>query len=320
MLEEGQNQGKRFRVAFFGTPDFAVPALEALLDIPQITLVAVVTQPDKPVGRKQKITSPPVKVVAEKHHVPVCQPDRIKSVKFEKCVGEVDLDVAIVVAYGKIIPAKLLAVPKQGWLNIHGSLLPKYRGASPIQAAILNGEEEAGVTLMKIDEGLDTGDTIAQKSIPIEVSDNFESLHHKLSNLGADLLKETLLDYLNNKLKPVPQDNTIATETTIIRKDDGKIDWTKDAEYIDRHIRAFNPWPGSFCKYNGRTFKIHSAALSTEDQALDPGEIAFRDGSLVIGCGKGSLKLIKVQLEGKKPQTAAEFINGNPDFKEAQLS
>lgn len=318
--EKAQQQGKKFRVAFFGTPDFAVPVLEALMDIPEITMVTVVTQPDKPIGRKQVVTSTPVKKVAEKYQVPVCQPDRIKSVKFEKCARDVDLDIAIVVAYGKIIPQKLLDIPKQGWINIHGSLLPKYRGASPIQAAILSGEKETGVTLMKIDEGLDTGDIISQKKIPIDSTDNFESLHDKLSHLGADLMKESLLDYLNGKIKSKPQDNSIATKTAIIKKDDGKIDWTKNAEDIEHHVRAYNPWPGSFCKFNSKTFKILSVELATEDIQLNPGKVVYKDNSLIIGCGKGLLKLTKVQLEGKKPQTAVEFVNGNPDFKEAQLT
>ncbi|MBU2229050.1 methionyl-tRNA formyltransferase [Patescibacteria group bacterium] len=319
MPEKTVKQNWKFRVAFFGTPNFAVPALKALLKMSELTMVTVVTQPDKPVGRKQEIISPPVKKIAEKHQVPVCQPDRIKSVKFEKCVREVDLDVAIVVAYGKIIPQKLLDIPRLGWLNIHGSLLPKYRGAAPIQAAILDGEKETGVTLMKINEGLDTGDIIARKITSIDPTENFESLHDKLASLGADLLVESLLDYLNGKLKPEPQENSIATETAIIKKDDGKINWTKDAEHIERHIRAYNPWPGAFCKHNSKTFKVHSAELLSESIHLSPGKVIYEDGSLIVGCGNGSLKLIKVQLEGKKPQKATQFINGNPDFKEAQL-
>ncbi|MFA6524844.1 MAG: methionyl-tRNA formyltransferase [Patescibacteria group bacterium] len=310
----------KFRVAFFGTPDFAVPALQALLSMPEIYVLAAVTQPDKPAGRKQELTAPPIKKLAEQYNLPVCQPERIKSVKFEQCLRNVNLDLAIVVAYGKIIPEKVLDIPKYGWLNIHGSLLPKYRGASPIQAAILNDEKETGITLMKIDAGLDTGAIINQKTIPIMSGDNFESLHDKLALLGADILKSSLLDYLNGKLKPVPQDDLKATKTLIIKKEDGKIDWSKDASVIARHIRAYNPWPGSFCKYYNKTLKIHSAEIADAKVQLSPGKISYIDNSLVIGCGKGNLKVTELQLEGKRLQTANEFINGIPDFRNAQLA
>ncbi|MFA6391299.1 MAG: methionyl-tRNA formyltransferase [Patescibacteria group bacterium] len=320
MTDKNQNTNNhKFRVAFFGTPDFAVPALQALLSMPEIDMVTAVTQPDKPVGRKQELTAPPVKKLSEKYNLPVCQPERIKSTKFDQCLSDLELDVAIVVAYGKIIPEKVLDMPKHGWLNIHGSLLPKFRGASPIQAAILNGETETGVTLMKIDAGLDTGAIIKQKIIPISNEDNFESLHDKLALLGADILKDSLIDYLNEKLKPIPQDDSIATKTAIIKKEDGRIDWTKDAQQIARQIRAYYPWPGSFCKHDRKTLKIHSADISDAKIQLDPGKISYTDNSILIGSGKGNLKILKLQLEGKRLQTANEFINGNPDFKNAQL-
>lgn len=311
---------QKFRTAFFGTPDFALPVLQALFDMPEINLVAVFTQPDKPMGRKQILTSPPVKILAEKYNIPVCQPERIKSVKFEQCFSDLELDVTIVVAYGKIIPEKILQTPKHGWLNIHGSLLPKYRGASPIQGAILGGESETGVTLMKIDAGLDTGDIISQESIPISTGDDFLSLHDKLSQLGAEVIKDALVNYLNGKIIPIPQHEPTATKTSIIKKEDGKIDWSKDSVEIGRHIRAYNPWPGAFCKYDNRTVKIYTAEVSDMDLDLKPGEVSFKDNSLFVGCGKGILRVNRLQLEGKKPQMAREFINGNSDFIKAQLS
>ncbi|MFA6271605.1 MAG: methionyl-tRNA formyltransferase [Patescibacteria group bacterium] len=320
MTTERSETDNKFRIAFFGTPDFAVPALQTLLSMPEIYMVAAVTQPDKPVGRKQELTAPPVKKLAEKYKLPVCQPERIKSVKFEQCLRNVNLDLAIVVAYGKIIPEKVLDIPRYGWLNIHGSLLPRYRGASPIQAAILNDEKETGVTLMKIDAGLDTGAIIKQKMIPISHDDNFESLHDKLATLGADILRESLLDYLYGKLKPVPQEDSRATKTAIIKKEDGRIVWTKDASEIVRHIRAYNPWPGAFCKHNNKTVKISSAEISDTNLGLKPGEVSYQNNSIFVGCGKGNLKVIKLQLEGKRLQTANEFINGNPGFKEIQLT
>lgn len=305
----------KYKTIFFGTPDFAVPVLKTIITLPYLKLQAVVTQPDKPAGRKQILTSSPVKLVALENNISIHQPEKIKGTEFEQEFKKLDSDVVIIVAYGKIIPQNLLEIPKYGFLNIHASLLPKYRGASPIQNAILAGEKETGVTLMKIDQGLDTGPIISQKKLEIRPDDNFKTLHDKLSLRGADLIKETLLDYLEGRLSPTPQDNTKATTTETIKKEDGRIDWSKPAVKIERHIRAFNPWPGAFCFYNQKRLKIIEASLAKDQSKLNPGETKEINGLIIVGCEKNNLELKKVQLEGKIPQTVPEFIMGYPGFK-----
>jgi len=326
---------KIYKTLFFGTPDFAVSVLETLIALPYLDLQAVFTQPDKPVGRKQTLTPPPVKVTAEKNNLPVFQPEKIKSEEFEEQLKQLSPEIIIVVAYGKIIPKNLLAIPKYGWLNVHASLLPKYRGASPIQQAILDGESQTGVTLMKIDAGLDTGPIIAQKPINIKPNDNFETLHDKLSRLGADLVKKSLLNYLESKLNPQAQDNSQATTTKIIKKEDGRIDWTKPADYLERQIRAFTPWPGAFCFWSRNTkneqkeltnshieqrLKIIEASVADDSTKLLPGQTKTINESVIVGCSQDNLELKKIQLEGKKPQSVAEFIKGYPEFGQTQLS
>lgn len=310
---------KVYKIIFFGTPDFAVPSLRAILTLPYSQLIAVITQPDKPVGRKKILTPPPVKLVAQENNLPVLQPERIKTKQFKEKLKQLAPDVVIIVAYGKIIPQNLLEIPKYGWLNIHASLLPKYRGASPIPAVILNGEKETGVSLMKIDTGLDTGPIISKKKIEIQPNDNFQTLHDKLSRLGAELLQESLLDYLKGNLTLKPQDNTKATTTKIIKKEDGRIEWSKPAEYIERHIRAFNPWPGAFCFYNKKRLKIIEATLSKDNSKLKPGQTKSTNGLVIVGCGQGNLELKKIQLEGKKPQAIINFLRGYSGFGQTKL-
>lgn len=304
---------KKYRAIFFGTPEFAVPVLKSILTLPYLDLIAVVTQPDKPVGRRQALTPSPVKIVAQVNKVKILQPENIKNSQFEESLKELSPAVIILVAYGKIIPKNLLEISKFGWLNIHASLLPKFRGSSPIQTAILEGEKETGVTLMKIDSGLDTGSIISQKKLRIESDDNFQTLHDQLSQLGADLLKATLEDYLAEKLSPTPQDHTQATNTTLIKKEDGKIDWSKPALYIDRQIRALNPWPGTWIEWQGKRLKILEGDILNLDS---PSGKAFltSDKKLAIGCGKASLLISKLQLEGKKVLTASEFLRGYPEI------
>ncbi|MFA5052167.1 MAG: methionyl-tRNA formyltransferase [Patescibacteria group bacterium] len=318
---------KTYKTIFFGTPDFAVPVLSALADLRFIHLVSVVTQPDKPVGRKQTLTPPPVKAWSVKNNLPVWQPTSIKSNVFLEQFKSVTPDVCIVVAYGKIIPANLLDIPPHGWLNIHASLLPKYRGASPIQAAILNGEQETGVTLMKIDAGLDTGPSIAQEKVPLAPDENFATLHDRLSQLGTELIKRSLLPYLTGEIQPVPQDNAQASLTKIIDKTDGRIEWKKSAAEIDRQIRAYTPWPGAYCFWKPTTsnstelrLKILSAKLVDTGHRLLPGQTAVDNGHIIVGCGQGTLDLIEVQLEGKKPLPTGEFTKGYPGFKQTVLS
>ena len=326
---------KTYKTLFFGTPDFAVPTLETLIAIPEVELLAVFTQPDKPVGRKQTLTPPPVKVTAQKNNIPVFQPEKLKTKEFEEQLKKISPDVCLVAAYGKIISSKLLDIPKHGWLNVHGSLLPKYRGASPIQGAILNGDEKTGVTLMKIDAGLDTGPIISQKSIDIEPSENFQTLHDKLSRLGAELIRKSLLNYLDGKLKPQQQNNNLATETKIIAKEDGRINWKQSATQIERQIRAYTPWPGTYCFWSRNTrneqkeltnshielrLKIIEAVVSSDTTILPPGQIKQTNDVITVGCGQGNLELKKIQLEGKRVQIILDFLKGHPEFGQTQLT
>jgi len=310
---------KIYKTLFFGTPEFAVPVLETLTQLPYLDIMAVITQPDKPVGKKQIITPPPVKIAAKKNNLTVLQPKKIKTKEIEEQIRKYSPELVIVVAYGKIIPENLLTMPKFGWLNVHASLLPKYRGASPIQGAILNGEKETGVTLMQIDAGLDSGPIIAQKNCTIETNETSQTLHDKLSQLGSELIQETLLDYLEGELKPKSQDNSQATETKIIKKEDGRIDWSRPAEYIDRQIRAYTPWPGAFCFWDDKRLKIIKAIVSDNNADLSPGQITKTGHTVIVRCGQGNLELKIIQLEGKKALPIADFLKGQPEFGQTKL-
>ena len=325
---------KKYQAIFFGTPEFAVPTLEKIITLPYLDLRAVITQPDKPIGRQQILTASPVKFLAQKKKLLIIQPEKIKTEAFETQLRQLNPEVIILIAYGKIIPANLLAIPKYGWLNLHASLLPKLRGASPIQSAILTGAEETGVTLMKMDEGMDTGPIIAQEKITIVPEENSQTLHDKLSRLSAKALEKNLLAYLEGKLKPKPQDNSQATYTKIIKKEDGKIDWQKSAIEIERQIRAFTPWPGTWCFWprNYRTeqkeltnsaieqrLKIIKAKVSSDSIKLPPGQTKKANNTIIVGCSHGNLELQIIQLEGKKPQNIIDFLKGYPEFENSKL-
>ncbi len=313
-------KNKKYQLAFFGTPEFAVPALQALLTLPQISTIAVVTQPDKPVGKKQVLTPPPIKILADKNHLTVLQPDKINTDILATQLKSLRPDVCVVVAYGKIIPKKLLSIPPHGWLNVHASLLPKYRGASPIQAAILNGEQKTGVTLMQIDAGLDTGPIIKQAELAVSPVETSSTLHDKLSTLGAELLRQELDNFLKGKIHPRPQNHAQATLTKIIKKEDGKIDWHNPAEYIERQIRAYTPWPGAYCWWNNKRLKIIQAQVAKENKSQSPGEVFRHDSAASVACRKGSLQLQTLQLEGKKIQPITEFLKGYPAFISSTLT
>jgi len=303
---------KDYNIVFIGTPDFAVSSLSKLIES-NYNIITVITQPDKKVGRKQEITYSPVKKVALKYNIPLLQPQKIKNIYKE--IKELNPDIIITAAYGQIIPKNILDIPKFGCINIHGSLLPKYRGASPIQYAILKGDKETGITVMEMDEKMDEGDIISQKSIEIENSDTASSLHDKLSILGANLLLETLPKILDQKAKYIPQDKNKATYTKILKKEDGKIDWNKSADEIEKMIRAFYPWPGSYTKLDEKRLKIISAKVFKPENNLESGTIFItEDGNLAVKCNKNSLVLGKVQLEGKKEISGKEFLNGNKNI------
>jgi methionyl-tRNA formyltransferase len=296
-----------------GTPEFAAPTLRMLLDGDD-PVVGVVTQPDQPSGRGLALHAPPVKVLAEAHHVPVCQPAKLRAPEALAQLQAWQPDLIIVVAYGRMLPNSVLTLPPLGCINVHASLLPKYRGAAPIQWAIAHGERETGVTIMNISERMDAGDILLQRSIVIEPRDTGGSLHDKLSRLGADALQEALVLLKVGKLVAQPQNEAEATYAPIIKKDDGKIDWTQDAVVIERRMRAFTPWPSVYTTFNGKLLKIFTARVESHavHSAVAPGTVAeVSSVHLLIATGNGQLSLEEVQMEGKKRMSIEEFLRGH---------
>ncbi len=316
----GNKNNDKIRCIFIGTPSFAVPTLHTLINDEQFDIMAVVTQPDKKAGRKQAITPPPVKIEAEKYNIPVYQPEKIKDLKLK--IKELKPDLIIVAAYAQIIPESILDIPKFGIINIHGSLLPKYRGASCIQAAIINGDAKTGVTIMKMDKGLDTGPVLTQSLINIAPNDTAGSLYEKLSELGAKILPPCLKKYIADEIEPRRQNNSLSSYAGLLKKQDGKINWKKSAIEIERFIRAMSPWPSAFTSLkiknqkskiknnyiNIKILKIKHETLTTNKHKA--GELFLHDGSLAVQCGQDSLIIKKLQLEGKKEMTAEEFLRG----------
>jgi methionyl-tRNA formyltransferase len=296
------------RIVFMGTPEFAVPSLRALIDS-EDEVVAVVCQPDKPKGRGLEVVSPPTKVLAEKHCILVLQPQRIKTEEFFNELKELNPDLICVVAYGKILPKNILDLPTHGCINVHASILPKYRGAAPINWAIIRGERITGITTMRMDEGMDTGDMLLKREVPIDDEDTGETLSQRLSIIGAELLIETIRLLKEGKLTPVPQDHSQATYAPMLKKEDGKIDWRKTAEEIRNLIRGTLPWPGAYTTLEGKLLKVYKARVSEGDGR--PGEI-IKSGSgiLRVATGKDALDLLEVQIEGGKRLKAEEFLRG----------
>ncbi|MEK7097541.1 MAG: methionyl-tRNA formyltransferase [Patescibacteria group bacterium] len=297
----------KIKTIFIGTPDFALPSLKSLLQDDFFDIVGVITQPDKKVGRKQILTPPPVKELALKNNIPVWQPESIKNYQ----LPITDLDLIVVAAYAKIIPESILNYPKYGCINVHGSLLPKHRGASCVQAAILNGDKETGITIMKMDKGLDTGPIIYQESVAIEPKDTAGSLYYKLSDLGGKILPETVRKYINGELAAVPQDDANANYVGMLKKEDGKIDWSKDAEFNERFIRAMQPWPGAFSSVDELGMKITEVEHKpVKADKYQQGELFLYENKLAIQCGKDALLISRLQLEGKKECGSDEFLRG----------
>lgn len=302
------------KIVFFGTSKFAVPALEALVHA-KYDIVAVITQPDKPAGRKREPLPSPVKLTALKLGLNILQPAGLHS---PFTIPHSDLN--IVASYGKIIPKSILNIPKFGTLNIHPSLLPKYRGPSPIHAAILNGDKATGVTLMKLDEELDHGDIIAISKLKISKL-YFKDLHDKLSDLGAELLINCLSDYISGKIKPTPQDHSNATFTKIIKKDDARIDWKKSAEQIDRMVRAYHLWPVAWTTLDGKRLKIYeSVVLPSSPRQGRRGRIVIEANNLCVETVSSLLQILSLQLEGSRVMNARDFLNGNPHLTGKVLS
>jgi len=304
----------KYKVIFMGTPDFAVPSLNALINNNNFEVCLVVTQNDKKIGRKQILTPPPIKTIALENNIKVLQPLKITEIEDE--LKAINPDFIVVVAYGKIIPQNILDIPKYGSFNVHGSLLPKYRGAAVIQAPILNGDKETGVTVMQMDAGLDTGPILLQEEILLKKDETVDSLFEKLSLLGSQILPTALIDFVNKKIELKEQNNDNASYVKMIKKEDGRINWSKPAVEIERMARALNPWPGIFTKNkNGKIIKL--LTLSNEILSINKykvGEVFLNNKKIVVQCGNGAIIVNKLQLEGKKPMDANVFLNGQKDF------
>jgi methionyl-tRNA formyltransferase len=295
-----------------GTPDFAVPSLRVLLEEKeQVEVIGVVTQPDRPKGRKKVLTPPSVKVEALNHDLPVFQPQKLRSEEGIRRVLELQPDLIVTAAYGQILPEPVLEAPKYGCINVHASLLPKYRGGAPIHHAIINGEKETGVTIMYMVKALDAGDMLLQRAIPITSEDNVGTMHDKLANLGAELLKEVLPSILDGTVQAVPQDDEQATFAPNITREDEKIDWKRSARELDCQIRGLCPWPVAYTMWKGKPFKIWKASVVNEETQDEPGTVIRLDADgIVVATGNGMLRLTEVQPSGKKPMSAKQFING----------
>jgi len=296
------------RIVFIGAGEIGVPTLQALLKS-EHEVVGIVTQPDKPVGRAQIIEPPPIKKALAGAKMPILQPARIKEHQAIAEIRALIPDVIVVMAYGQIFPRDVLEIPKIACLNLHASLLPRWRGAAPVQAAIAAGDRETGITVMYMDEGLDTGDILLRCKTDILPTDTGGSLHDRLAKIAPDALLDCLRLLVEGSAPRAPQDNSLATYAPKLKRDDGRIDWSEPAEMIERKIRAFYPWPGAFTKIERLTLKIFSASVF--DLSGEPGEILRSEKELVIAAGTGALSLSEVQLEGKRRMSAAEFLRGH---------
>ncbi len=298
----------KLRVVFMGTPEFACPTLQRLVDRGE-EIAAVVTQPDRPKGRGQKPGLPPVKELAERYGLPVLQPVRVRAPEFIEQMRSLAPDLVVVVAFGQILPKSLLEIPRYGCINVHASLLPRYRGAAPLNWCIINGETETGVTTMLMDAGLDTGDMLVKRVTPIDPEEDSRSLHDRLSVLGAEALDETLELLAAGRLSPEKQDDSLSCYAPMLKKEDGLIDWKLEPVAVKNLVRGMNPWPGAFTYLDGKLVKVFRVATG-EGRGV-PGTVltADRDG-IAVACGGGSVILLELQLEGKKRLPVRDFLAG----------
>ncbi len=294
------------RIVFMGTPEFAVPSLNALIVHHEV--VGVVTQPDRPAGRGRQLSESPVKQAARAAGLAVIQPSKLREPDAMARLTAWAPDVIVVAAFGQILKPAVLDLPLHGCINVHASLLPRHRGAAPIAAAILAGDAETGITIMRMEVGLDTGPVIAKRAEPIRPDDTTATLTARLAQVGAELLSDTLPDYVSGKLQPTPQDNALATYAPQLKKEDGHLDFTRPAIELERRVRAFAPWPGAFALWNGH-LKILRASVIEEARA-EPGVVFQSEGGLAVACGAGALLLGEIQPAGKKPMPAADFARG----------
>ncbi|OGE81130.1 MAG: methionyl-tRNA formyltransferase [Candidatus Doudnabacteria bacterium RIFCSPHIGHO2_12_FULL_48_11] len=294
------------KIVFAGTTDFGIPTLEILNTKYQI--LAIVTQPDRPAGRKKALSPSPIKLWAEKNNIPVLQPEELSTITHQLSTLEPGL--LLVAAYGQIIPKDILDIPKFGSINIHGSLLPKYRGASPIQAAILRGETETGITLIKMDEKMDHGPVIAQAMMTIDDNDDFITLYKKLSDLSADLVMETLPKWFTGQMRSTEQRHEQATYTKLFAHSDGRVDWATPAVEVDRKVKALNPEPGVWTTLDKKSVKILKTKALPDAKIELPGKIYESGNEMLVKCQLGSLQILYLHPEGRKPMTGRDFLNG----------
>lgn len=304
------------QIVFMGTPHFAVPILTQLIAHHEV--IGVVTQPDRPAGRNQQVQASPVKEVASTAGIPIFQPEKLRRPEAITELRKWQPDVYVVAAFGQILPQAVLDIPRMGSINVHASLLPRWRGAAPIQAAIRAGDNESGVTIMKMDAGLDTGPILSMRAIALSERETGASLHDKLSELGATLLIETLPGYLDGSVQPRPQPDEGITYAPTIKKEEGRLDWTQPAQVLERLIRAFTPWPGTFSLWNGQPLKVLAAEV--DPGQAEPGKVIRHGDGAAVGTGKDLLVLKEVQLAGRKAMPASEFIRGQADFVGATLA
>jgi methionyl-tRNA formyltransferase len=305
-----------------GTPEFAVPTLEALIGAQSVHLVGIVVQPDRPAGRRRQLVSPPVKQVAQAHGVPFFQPSSLGTPDAVARLAAWEPDVIVVAAFGQILKQDVLDLPLHGCLNVHASLLPRWRGAAPIPAAILAGDEVTGVTIMRMDAGLDTGPILAQREEPIRSDDTWATLETRLAQLGAELLVSTLPMYLAGDLLPRPQPEQGVTYAGQLRKKDGLLDWSRPAVELERQVRAFQPWPGAFTTLHGQRLRVVRAVpLPGWRGDAPPGTVVALDdgGAVAVATGEGALRLEEVQLAGRRSMDIADFLCGQPDCVGSRL-
>ncbi|MBI4308010.1 MAG: methionyl-tRNA formyltransferase [Chloroflexi bacterium] len=309
------------RIVFMGTPDFAVPALEKLLEAGH-DVAGVYTRLDKPAGRGREVQPPPVKTLAQARGLPVFQPPTLRKAPAQEELAALRSEAIVVVAYGKLLPPEVLRIPPLGCVNVHPSLLPRHRGPSPIAGAILAGDSETGVSVMLLDEGMDTGPVLAQVRIPIGPDETAGQLSQRLSRLGAEMLPEVLVKLKEGWLTPQPQDNAAATYTKLIEKEEGELDWRLSAEELARRARAFDPWPGCFTRWQGKALKVLQAVALPPRDARAVGTVVPLEGApatVGVVAGQGVLGLLRVQLEGRKPVSAGEFVRGARGFVSSVL-
>lgn len=299
------------RALFFGTPAIAVPSLEALASIANV--VGVVCQPDRPAGRGLELKAPPVKSKAAELGVPVVQPEKIRTPEFAAWVKDAEADVALVIAYGRILPKAVLEAPRRGCMNLHASILPRYRGAAPITWAIVGGEAETGISLMQMDEGMDTGPVYAVHRTPIGPDTTADELAVELGALAARVVREDLRRAVGGEIEATPQDHGAATHAPLLKKEDGRIRWDRSARQIHDHIRAMTSWPGAFTTIDGKALKVLAARVESEAarEEAPPGTVVMAGrGVVIVACGAGAIQILRAQAEGRKPLAAADLVAG----------